>query len=57
MAEDNDDGFNPEAMKVVKQEDIDKLNIGVDNSEEVINEFKFLTQSEVGISAPYLTFR
>jgi len=46
MAEDNDDGFNPEAMKVVKQEDIDKLNIGVDNSEEVINEFKFLTQSE-----------
>jgi len=46
MTEDNDDGFSPEAMKVVKQEDIDKLNIGVDNSEEVINEFKFLTQAE-----------
>ena len=46
MAEDGDDGFSPETIKLGKKEDIDKLNIGLDNTEEVLNEFKFLTQSE-----------
>ena len=49
MAEDGDDGFSPESIKLGKKEDIDKLNIGLDNTEEVLNEFKFLTQSEVDV--------
>ena len=44
MAEDNDDGFNPDAMKAAKKEEMDKLSISIDNSEQVLNEFKFLTQ-------------
>ena len=44
MAEDNEDGFNPDAMKAAKKEEIDKLSISIDNSEQVLNEFKFLTQ-------------
>ena len=43
--EEGDDGFNAETLKLGKKEEIDKL--GVDNTEEVLNEFKFLTQSEV----------
>ena len=47
MAEDSDDGFNPEVMKLGKKNEMEKLRMGVDSSEEVINEFKFLTQEEV----------
>ena len=50
MAEDSDDGFNPEVMKLGKKNEMEKLRMGVDSSEEVINEFKFLTQEEVKAS-------
>jgi len=46
MAEESDDGFNPDAMKAAKKEEIDKLSISIDNSEQVLNEFKFLTQGD-----------
>jgi len=48
MAEDTDDGFNPEVMKAGKKNEMEKLTmgVGVDNTEEVLNEFKFLTTTE-----------
>jgi len=49
MAEDNDDGFNPDAMKAAKKEEMDKLSISIDNSEQVLNEFKFLTQADADV--------
>jgi len=49
MAEDNEDGFNPDAMKAAKKEEIDKLSISIDNSEQVLNEFKFLTQADADV--------
>eukprot|EP00088_Acartia_fossae_P067130 TRINITY_DN8357_c1_g1_i11.p1 TRINITY_DN8357_c1_g1~~TRINITY_DN8357_c1_g1_i11.p1 ORF type:complete len:732 (-),score=183.25 TRINITY_DN8357_c1_g1_i11:347-2542(-) len=49
MAEENDDGFNPDAMKAAKKEEMDKLTINIDNSEQVLNEFKFLTQAEADV--------
>jgi len=47
VMEEGDDGFNGETLKLGKKEEIDKL--GVDNTEEVLNEFKFLTQSEADV--------
>lgn len=49
MAEDNDDGFSPDAMKAAKKEEMDKLSISIDNSEQVLNEFKFLTQADADV--------
>ena len=44
MAEEGDDGFNPENMK--KKTDITQLGVDKD-TEEVLNEFNFLAQAEV----------
>jgi len=45
MAEEGDDGFNPESIKAGKKADITQLAVDKD-TEEVLNEFNFLAQAE-----------
>ena len=44
MAEESDDGFNP--SQIVKKADLGGLGVDTD-TEDVLKEFNFLTQSEV----------
>ena len=45
MAEESDDGFNP--SQIVKKADLGGLGVDTD-TEDVLKEFNFLTQPEVG---------
>ena len=46
MAEESDDGFNP--SQIVKKADLGGLGVDTD-TEDVLKEFNFLTQPEVGV--------